>query len=155
MPHMRHRMSVALLSTVLLTFAATTLQGCSRSRADALRDRSESLEQKLVAERVRAAADANSADRDARMSHLQSLRMSLSLVNVSIASVPHLLKDEGQRDIGYSVLDEALGTIDWNIPLYAPTATQSARPYPTLFSPQIGLNFDAIRRGEGPRGIAQ
>ncbi len=95
--------------------------------------------------------------RDIQISHLQTLQFSLSMVNISLASVPYLLTTEDQREIGYSVLDEALGTIDWNIPLagYAVGGVGGAggmggaglRPFPALFSPQSGLNFGAIQGG--------
>lgn len=140
---------------LLLTVSAMALSGCARSRADQLRDRSARVEQKLMSERDRILADSAAADREARMSHLQTLRLGLSVVNVSIVTVPLMLTTEDQRTIGYSVLDETIGTIDWNIPIYGSSSAGQLRPYPSLFSPQTGLNYDAIRRGDTPSGIAR
>jgi hypothetical protein len=64
--------------------------------------------------------------------------------------VPYFLKSEDEREIGYSVLDEALGTIDWNIPIYSAGTNAVARPYPNLFTPQAGLDFAAIQAGARP-----
>jgi len=127
--------------------AIVMLAGCARSRADLLRDRAVVVENRLQAERDATLAGLRGSDRDARLSHLQGLRLGLSAVNVSIPTVPVFLKTEEERAIGYSVLDEALGTIDWNIPIVTSTATASPRPYPALFSPQGGLDFQAIQRG--------
>jgi hypothetical protein len=139
---------------VLGTFLAA---GCSQSPAAKVRDHAEVGEKKLEAERDRALADQRQtgSPQDARLSHLQTLRLGLSMVNVSAASIPLLLSTDDQRTIGYSVLDEALGTIDWNIPLYQSTQGVAPREYPTLFSPQMGLDFNAIRSGQGPHGFAK
>lgn len=125
-----------------------------------LRDRSAIVEQKLEIERNRVLSQFSQGTRDSAISHLQGLRGALSVVNVSITSVPLFLQDPAQREVGYSVLDEAIGTIDWNIPLYATsgggTAAGSAmRAYPGLFSPQAGLDFSAIQGGARPTGIAR
>ena len=142
-----------------LAIAGSGLGGCSRSRAEMLRDRSAMVEAKLEAARDRVLADTASGGRELSVSHLQNLRLSLSVVNVSIASVPLLLTGEDERAIGYSVLDEAIGTIDWNIPMYAAPGggggAGMARAFPSLFSAETGLDFAAIRRGNGPRGIAR
>lgn len=143
----------SLLVTALVAAVAAGT-GCARSRAELLRDRSAYVEQKLEAERDRVLVNTAPAERDARLSHLQNLRLGLSVVNVSIVSVPVMLKSEDERAIGYSVLDEAVGTIDWNIPIYAGGAA-GLRPYPALFSPQTGLDFAAIRKGDGVKGIAK
>ena len=89
------------------------------------------------------------------LSHLQTLRLGLSAVNVSIVSVPLMLTDENQRAVGYSVLDEAIGTIDWNIPIYQSGSSVVPRPFPALFSPQSGLDYSAIRRGDTPPGMVR
>lgn len=130
-----------------------------------LRDRSALVERKLEAERDRALGNTSPGSRETELSHLQNLRLSLSVVNVSITSVPLLLGSDNEREIGYSVLDEAIGTIDWNIPLYGSASSagsgsgvgagSAARAFPALFSPQTGLDFAAIRQGNGPRGIAK
>jgi len=140
---------------LLVAVAAMTLAGCSRSRADLLQDRSALVERKLLTERDRVLADPGAAERESRMSHLQTLRLGLSMVNVSIVSVPVMLTNEDERAIGYSVLDEALGTIDWNIPIYGSSSAATQRPYPALFSPQTGLNFAGIRRGNTVPGIVR
>lgn len=132
-----------------------THQGCTRSRAAVLRDRSAVIEKKLISERDRALADSAAAERESRMSHLQTLRLSLSVINVSIVTVPLVLTTENERAIGYSVLDEALGTIDWNIPYDATASTSALRPYPTLFSPNTGLDYESIRQGGGTPGMAR
>ncbi len=144
-----------LISMLLMSVATLALSGCARSRADQLRDRSSEVERKLINERDRVLVDAADAEREARMSHLQTLRMGLSVVNVSIVTVPLVLTSDDQRAIGYSVLDEALGTIDWNIPMYGTSTAGQLRPYPTLFSPQSGLDYESIRRGNAPAGIAR
>ncbi len=104
------------------------------------------VEQKLQAERDLALANSYGHDRETRLGHLQTLRLGLSMVNVSLPTVPVFLKSDEERAIGYSVLDEALGTIDWNIPIYMSSGTAQPRPYPALFSPQTGLDFQAIQR---------
>lgn len=100
-------------------------------------------------------ANTSRGGREAAVSHLQTLRGALSVVNVSITSVPLFLQDPEQREVGYSVLDEAIGTIDWNIPLYQSNASGASRPFPALFSPQQGLNYSAIQGGARPTGIAK
>ena len=124
------------------------------------------VEQKLELERNRVLVDGTltsgaGGGRDAAISHLQTLRGALSVVNVSITSVPLLLSEPDQREIGYSVLDEAIGTIDWNIPLYQTSSGvggvggAAQRPFPSLFSPQAGLDFSGIRQGARPTGFAK
>ncbi|MCC6320144.1 MAG: hypothetical protein IT438_01765 [Phycisphaerales bacterium] len=140
-------------TTALLAVAVATLPGCARSRAEVLRDRSATVERKLVSERDRVLANPTAADHESKMSHLQTMRVGLSMINVSIAAVPLMLADEAQREVGYSVLDEALGTIDWNIPIYISSPSTAQRDYPTLFSPLTGLDFAGIRRGDKPQGI--
>lgn len=135
------------VTVLAISAAALTAAGCARSRADLLRDRAALVESRLQSERDATLAGFHGNDREARLSHLQSLRLGLSAVNVSIPTVPVFLKTEEERAIGYSVLDEALGTIDWNIPIVASSATVQQRPYPNLFSPQSGLDFQAIQRG--------
>ena len=153
-----------LVVLAILVAQVCGLGGCSRSRAEMLRDRSATVERKLELERNRVLTEGEIANsgrggRDGAISHLQTLRGALSLVNVSIASVPLLLTEPDQREIGYSVLDEAIGTIDWNIPIYSSSGTggagSAAKAFPTLFSPQTGLDFSAIKQGNGPRGIAK
>lgn len=140
--------AIALGLPLAVACVAMVMQaGCARSRADLLRDRAAVVENRLQAERDATLAGLRGSDRDARLLHLQGLRLGLSAVNVSIPTVPVFLKTEEERAIGYSVLDEALGTIDWNIPIVTSTATASQRPYPALFSPQGGLDFQAIQRG--------
>ncbi len=141
--------------TLLVTVAALAPTGCARSRADQLRDRSSQVERKLINERDRVLAGAADADRESRMSHLQTLRLGLSVINVSIVTVPLMLTSDDQRSVGYSVLDEAIGTIDWNIPIYGTSSAGQLRPYPTLFSPNTGLDYETIRRGNAPAGTAQ
>jgi len=135
-----------------LVAVAAILTGCAKSHLELLQDRSGVVERKLLSERDRVLSDA-AGERDSRLSHLQTLRLGLSTVNVSIVSVPLLLRQEEERAIGYSVLDEALATIDWNIPIYGVRDATLLRPYPSLFSPQSGLDFSGIRRSKAPAGI--
>ncbi len=140
---------LALTAAALLSLIPA-LGGCARSRADAIRDHAAVVEHKLEAERDRVLAGGAARDaRDQQLSHLQALRTGLSVARVSLASVPVLLQDESQREIGYSVLDEALGTIDWNIPIWQQSAG-AARSFPSLFSAQSGLDFSAIQSGARP-----
>lgn len=152
---MRRNLFAVWAPVLLMTFVAAAFSGCARSRAEILQDRSAEVEGKLQAERDRVLADSAAADRDSRISHLQTLRAGLSMVNVSIVSVPLVLSTEDERAVGYSVLDEALGTIDWNIPIYGSGSSAQERPYPSLFSPQTGLNFAGIRAGNRPPGISR
>ncbi len=150
------RSLASLMVCVLMSFAVCGVGGCSPSRVEMLRDRSAMVERKLEAERDRVLGTTGSTHREAPLSHLQSLRLSLSVVNVSITSVPLLLRSDEERAIGYSVLDEAIGTIDWNIPLNGASGESgTARAFPMLFSAHSGLDFAAIRRGSGPTGIAR
>ncbi len=144
-------MARSLTGFLIITtaFAMAAASGCARSRADLLRNRAVIVEQKLQAERDTTLSQTTGPTRDARLNHLQTLRLGLSMVNVSIPTVYVFLKTDEERAIGYTILDEALGTIDWNIPIYMTTATAQPRPYPTLFSPQTGLDFQGIRRGMG------
>lgn len=152
---MRNLMLEASVPLVLLAVTAIPLTGCAKSRAELLRDRSTLVERKLLSERDLVLGDPGAADRDSRMSHLQTLRVGLSMVNVSIVSVPFLLTTDKEQAIGYGVLDEALATIDWNIPIYNSTSSSAQRPYPALFSPQTGLDIAGIRRGNTPPGITR
>lgn len=152
---MRNCHPAALVPVVLLALAAISMPGCSKSRAELLQDRSALIEDKLQSERDRVLTNPAASERESQMAHLQSLRLGLSMVNVSIVTVPVVLSTEDERAIGYSVLDEALGTIDWNIPIYGSASSGTQRPYPVLFSPQTGLDFASIRRGNAPPGIAR
>ncbi len=154
---MSSRHFIVLIGVVVCTFVLGT-GGCAKSRVEMLRDRSALVEQKLGVERNRVLSQFSGQTRDTAISHLQGLRGALSVVNVSITTVPLFLQDPAQREVGYSVLDEAIGTIDWNIPLGATTSSDvagSLRAYPGLFSPQSGLNFSAIQGGARPQGIAK
>ncbi|HMN41983.1 MAG TPA: hypothetical protein PKE29_14155 [Phycisphaerales bacterium] len=140
-----HALAAAALLSLLFT-----LNACARSRADAIRDHASVVERKLETERDRVLSrDLPPGTRDLSLSHLQALRAGLSVARVSLASVPLLLTDDTHRQIGYSVLDEAIGTIDWNIPIYQQSAP-NARAFPSLFSPQLGLDFAAIQSGSRP-----
>lgn len=152
---MGNRHTAVSITIVSVALATITMPGCSKSRAELLQDRSALIERKLQSERDRALTNPVASERDSQMAHLQTLRLGLSMVNVSIVTVPVILSTEDERAIGYSVLDEALGTIDWNIPIYGSASLSTQRPYPVLFSPQTGLDFASIRRGNTPPGIAR
>ena len=148
--------NLTVLLCVVLSGLLLAAGGCSKSRVEILRDRSAVVERKLELERNKVLSQFTGGTRDAAVSHLQGLRGALSVVNVSITSVPLFLHDPEQREVGYSVLDEAIGTIDWNIPLYASSGGGGGaglRAYPGLFSPQQGLNYSAIQGGARPNGI--
>jgi hypothetical protein len=145
-------MRIFILIATLCTLVA--IGGCARSRTDAIRDHAAVVETKLESERDKVLSrDLDPGTKDQYLSHLQTLRLGLSVARVSLASVPLLLKDDTQREIGYSVLDEALGTIDWNIPIYQ-QGLGNARAYPSLFSPQVGLDFAAIQSGAKPSELS-
>lgn len=150
---MLNSLSLKAIMMALLAITVAMLPGCARSRSEILRDRSATVERKLVSERDRVLANPTAADHESKMSHLQTMRVGLSMINISITAVPLMLADEAQREVGYSVLDEALGTIDWNLPIYISSPSTAQRDYPTLFSPLTGLDFAGIRRGDRPQGI--
>lgn len=114
---------------ILLT-AVTMLGGCAMSREDRLRDRADKIEDKLIDERDRVVAlPAADPDRAPRLSNLNSLKTSLSAVNIGLGSAKYL--PENRRDVAYDIIEEAYSTIEWNIPLKAGDAGR--RPMPEGF----------------------
>lgn len=99
---------------VFLAAGALMLGGCAVTREGKLRAKSDSIADELTAERQKV-IDSSSTERPARLSHLNTLRTTLSAVNIGLGSTRYL--PEADRDLAYDVLDEAYETIRWNIPL--------------------------------------
>ncbi|MBY0111753.1 MAG: hypothetical protein K2Y21_02940 [Phycisphaerales bacterium] len=112
--------TLSLLLTLLLT-------GCA-SRYDQLRSKSARVESSLLSERTKVVAT-ETADRQARLSHLSELRATLSAANVGLGATRFIPKE--QRDVAFDILDEVYGTIEWNIPL---GPTDQKRPLPSTFN---------------------
>jgi hypothetical protein len=113
-----------------------------------LRQRSSSVERKLLSARDFAVDTLPADERGASIKHLSTLRFVLSAANISLIAVDSQLTKSEHRQVAYAVLDETLGTIEWNIPILP---GKGQRGFPSLFSPQTsGLNFDAIRAGATP-----
>lgn len=140
---------VWILVLVLAAAGLVNLGGCAVSRADQLRAKGEQIESMLVSERGRALVMDNPAARTGKISHLTNLRTQLSVVNVARASAPHFLESP-HLESAYDVIEEAYGTIAWNIPLGPNDA--AIRPLPAQFGPS-GLDFNAFTAAK-PRGIA-
>lgn len=127
---------------VLSVLAAAS--GCSVTREQQLRAKAAAVESALVSERGRTLTMGDAASRASKLDHLTSLRTQLSLVNVARGSAPHFL-EHPQLDAAYDVIEEAYGTIEWNIPMLP---GQALRPLPSQFTSQ-GLNFNAFTSPQG------
>ncbi len=140
---------------VMLGVALVTLGGCrsaerERTSVESLRYRAERVESNLLHARDKALSSGG-IQSGAQIGHLTTLRLALSAANISLASVETELVKPEHRAIAYSVLEEAYGTIDWNIPILP---GQGQRALPGLFAPQSGgLNFNAIRQGLTPQSF--
>lgn len=110
------------------------LAACAVSRHDQVRAHAQRTERSLVSERDRAIrSDTLASARDARLSHLSTLRLTLSAANIALGSVPFAV-DEPKRPAAYDVLDEVYSTIEWNIPLGPGDAI---RPMPRQFQGNV------------------
>lgn len=113
----------------LLAVAAVLLaQGCSSTRHDRLKARSREINRTLIAQRDDALGLADPAAARARLDHLGTMQRSLTVVDLGLAIVPRL--DDQTRPLAYDTIEEALDTIEWNIPL---GPGEPARPLPDAF----------------------
>ncbi|MCK6476478.1 MAG: hypothetical protein L6Q35_06575 [Phycisphaerales bacterium] len=103
--------------------------GCAMSREDKLRARSDKIADALIDERDRVLnSTAPDLQRDARLARLNTLRTTLSAINVGLGSARYLPED--RRALAYDVIDEAYTTIEWNIPL---GPSDQLKPMPAEF----------------------
>ncbi|HRJ50301.1 MAG: hypothetical protein KF787_11805 [Phycisphaeraceae bacterium] len=104
------------LILVLAVCVPPILAGCSVSREQRLRDRSVRISDTLSRERQRILeSDVASDVRASRLDHFNSLKASLTAVNLALGSVNRL--PVHGRDMAYDVIEVAYDTIEWNIPL--------------------------------------
>ncbi|MCU0688306.1 MAG: hypothetical protein MUE97_00975 [Phycisphaerales bacterium] len=150
-------MITRVLLAVVLVWATLGLGACATKPVEqhslrSLRDRSARVERSLLQARETAVYKDSEGERSASLKHLSTLRFVLSAANISLIAVDSQLTKPEHRQVAYAVLDETLGTIEWNIPIL-PGSGQ--RGFPSLFTPQSsGLNFDAIRSGATPLTFA-
>ncbi len=115
---------------ILACVLAVGLGGCAVTREQQLRAKSDRIADALTKERETVLKAApTSTQRPGRLSYLNTLRTTLSAVNIGLGSARYL--PEADRDMAYDVLDEAYATIEWNIPL-GPDDQQ--KPMPAQFS---------------------
>lgn len=102
------------------------LTACAVSREDRLRDKADRLNDKLIDEREKILDNAQFAEsRDAQLTHLTTLRTTLSAINIGLGSTRYLAEQD--RELAYDVIEEAYDTIEWNIP-YASPSMQKTMP---------------------------
>jgi small-conductance mechanosensitive channel len=102
------------------------LTACAVSREDRLRDKADRLNDKLVDEREKILDNPQFVEsRDAQLTHLTTLRTTLSAINIGLGSTRYLAEQD--RDLAYDVIEEAYDTIEWNIP-YASPSMQKTMP---------------------------
>jgi hypothetical protein len=119
------------LFTLLLAVSIIFSTGCAMSREQQLARKADVVESSLKAEQRRVLKlPPLDPQRDSRLSHLTTLRTTLSAANIARGSVAHFLPPE-QRPTAYDVLDEAYDTIEWNIPL---GPGERLRPMPAGFA---------------------
>lgn len=120
---------VLMLLAVLA--ASFTLGGCSVSRYGQLKEKASDVESSLRSEQRRVVAlPAGEVERSARLDHLTNLRAMLSAANIGLGATRYAVPED-KRDLAYDILDEAYGTIEWNIPL---GPTEPKRAMPTRFN---------------------
>jgi hypothetical protein len=96
------------------------LTACTVTREDRLRAKADRLNDKLIDEREKVLDNAQFAEsRDAQLTHLTTLRTTLSAINLGLGSTRYLAEQD--RDLAYDVIEEAYDTIEWNIPYAAPS----------------------------------
>jgi hypothetical protein len=116
-----------LVLTLALFAAAFGLGGCSVSRYAQLKEKSGEVESSLRSEQRRVVAlPAGEPERAARLDHLTGLRAMLSAANIGLGATRYAVPED-KKDLAYDVLDEAYGTIEWNIPL-GPSEPKRAMP---------------------------
>lgn len=109
------RLSCRLI-LVLGVVLPLNMAGCSVSREQRLRDRSSHISDTLSRERQRILeSDVSSDVRASHLDHFNTLKASLTAVNLALGSV-NRLPAQG-RDMAYDVIEVAYDTIEWNIPL--------------------------------------
>jgi hypothetical protein len=119
-----------LITGLTTIFIVASLSGCAQSRFEQLRSKANRVESALLKERTRVTSlSSTDPSRQARIDRLTNLRGTLSAANIGLGTVPIIIPPE-QREIAYSVLEEAYGTIEWNIPL---DPGQPMKPLPSQF----------------------
>lgn len=116
------------MKTTLLAAALLITTGCATTRLDQLRNKADRVETALKAEQSKVLSQSD-RERQQRLTHLSTLRGTLSAANVGLGAARYLPEED--RELAYDVLDEVYGTIDWNIPL---GSGQPLRPLPSQFS---------------------
>ncbi len=120
-------LSGSLRAAIVAAVLAATLGGCSVSRYAQLREKAGDVESSLKAEQRRVVAlPSDQPEREARLDHLSGLRTMLSAANIGLGATRYAIPEE-KRDLAYDVLEEAYGTIEWNIPL-GPSEPKRAMP---------------------------
>jgi hypothetical protein len=127
-------LSGSLRAAIVTAVLAATLGGCSVSRYAQLREKAGDVESSLKAEQRRVVAlPSDQPEREARLDHLSGLRTMLSAANIGLGATRYAIPEE-KRDLAYDVLEEAYGTIEWNIPL---GPSEPKRPMPARFSSAV------------------
>ncbi len=116
------------MKAILLGALLLISTGCATSRLDQLRSKSDRVETSLKIEQTKVLS-LNEPVRQQRLTHLSTLRGTLSAANVGLGASRYLPDED--RELAYDVLDEVYGTIDWNIPL---GSGQPLKPLPSQFS---------------------
>ncbi len=116
------------MKTTLLAAVLLITSGCATTRLDQLRNKADRVETALKAEQSKVLSQSD-RERQQRLTHLSTLRGTLSAANVGLGAARYLPEED--RELAYDVLDEVYGTIDWNIPL---GSGQPLRPLPSQFS---------------------
>lgn len=120
-------LSGSLRTAIVAAVLAAALGGCSVSRYGQLRDKADDVESSLKSEQRRVVAlSPDQPEREARLDHLSGLRTMLSATNIGLGATRYAIPEE-KRDLAYDILEEAYGTIEWNIPL-GPTEPKRAMP---------------------------
>ena len=114
-----------ILAGLIVITAA--LGGCSVTRYGEVKAKASDVESELKSEQRRVVAmPASAEDKDARLDHLTGLRGMLSAANIGLSATRYAIPED-KRDLAYDVLEEAYGTIEWNIPL-GPSEPKRAMP---------------------------
>jgi hypothetical protein len=135
------RVKIALNLLAAIVAAGLCMGGCA-SRADQLRHKADVVERELLRERDRVLGLPDTQpERAPRIKNLSVLRGSLSAATLGITTVKVWVPAD-QRELAYDVLDEALDTIRWNIPL---GPNDPKKVLPAALAPDGRLRLDAIR----------
>jgi hypothetical protein len=132
---MRLALAVSLVMCLCLSACSVV------SRESSLRARAGEVEKRLLAEQAKAAAlPTLSPDREPKLSHLTSLRQTLSAVNIARGAVKSAVP-VGFRDVAYDAVEEAYANIEWNIPLM-PSESKGSLPF--SIQPDGSFNMNAL-----------